>query len=190
MANNLIYGAGINDADYSVRKSINGKRVFCHFYARWYDMLKRCYSKKYHKSQPTYAGCSVSDDWLVFSNFKRWMEQQDWRGKELDKDVLVKGNRVYSNDTCCFIPSKLNRFVRSFASSARYDGVSFHKNEKRFEAKIRNPFTGKRESLGYFANEDSALKACRKKKLEIAKQFAFNESNEKIKNAIINFFGE
>lgn len=50
------------------------------------------------------SGCSVCEEWLTFSNFKRWMEQQDYEGKALDKDLLVSQNKTYSSETCVFVP--------------------------------------------------------------------------------------
>ena len=106
----LVYGVGINDADYVVQKwetigYVNGKQKqkliwICPYYSAWKSMLKRCYSSKYQDKRPTYKGCSVSDEWLTFSVFKVWMEKQDWEGKQLDKDLLFEGNKIYSADTC------------------------------------------------------------------------------------------
>ena len=83
----LVYGAGINDADYVVNKLetigyVNGaqKRKLiwaCPYYRAWADMLKRCYSAKFQESRPTYAGCTVSAEWLKFSNFRAWIEKQE-----------------------------------------------------------------------------------------------------------------
>ena len=95
----LVYGVGINDADYSVAKTevighVDGKRKQkrvwgCPYYEVWANMLKRCYSAKCQGKQPTYKGCSVSEEWLRFSNFGRWMEVQDFEGKQLDKDLAI-----------------------------------------------------------------------------------------------------
>jgi len=100
----LVRGVGVNDANYNV----HGKEGRCPFYTKWYDMLKRCYSSRFHKQYPSYIGCSVCPEWHYFSKFRLWMENQKWEGLELDKDILVKGNKVYSPDTCCFIPKAIN----------------------------------------------------------------------------------
>ena len=100
----LVHGVGVNDANYNV----HGKEGRCPFYTKWYDMLKRCYSSRFHKQYSSYIGCSVSPEWCYFSKFRLWMENQKWEGLELDKDILVKGNQVYSPDTCCFIPQAIN----------------------------------------------------------------------------------
>ena len=77
----LVYGIGINDADYAVTEwetiEVNGKRKKklvwgCPYYRTWKDMLRRCYSTKFQETNPTYIGCSVSDEWLTFSVFKSW----------------------------------------------------------------------------------------------------------------------
>ena len=87
-ANNLslsmrkpIYGVGINDANYTVQPTINGKIVICPFYTKWTGMLKRCYSPQYQEKHPTYVECTVTSEWLFFSVFKSWMANQDWKNK-------------------------------------------------------------------------------------------------------------
>lgn len=92
---------GINDADYKVG-------THCMFYRTWHSMLKRCYNPTMLKNNPTYVGCSVAPEWLLFSNFKKWMELQNWQGKQLDKDLLVPGNKVYGPSTCIFVSHKVN----------------------------------------------------------------------------------
>lgn len=109
--NALIYGIGINDADYTVNPRVRGKHVICPFYSAWKSMLLRCYSKGHLKKCPTYAGCSVSKEWLLFSNFKAWMETQDWRGMVLNKSILIPGNKLYSADACVFVSRGLNQIL-------------------------------------------------------------------------------
>lgn len=103
----LIHGVGINDAGYNISISTrlpNGRRQEqrCPYYKRWVNMLTRCYSKAEQARNPCYIGCVVCPEWLTFSNFKRWMEQQDWKGKELDKDKHGDG-KLYSPTTCEFL---------------------------------------------------------------------------------------
>jgi hypothetical protein len=103
-----VHGVGINDADYEIHPTINGKKAMCKYYRSWHSMLERCYSKKVQARQPAYKGCTVCDEWLTFSNFKSWMIKQEWQGKALDKDIRVKGNKVYSPETCMFVTAKEN----------------------------------------------------------------------------------
>ena len=117
----LVNGVGVNDADYVVEKLettgyVNGKQKqklvwYCPHYRAWRGMLSRCYSAKYQEKQPTYIGCSVSEEWLTFSNFKAWMEKQKWEGMHLDKDLLIEGNKIYSADTCVFVSPLVNTFI-------------------------------------------------------------------------------
>lgn len=98
-----VFGVGTNDADYLTNPTINGKQTKCSIYRTWQSMLMRCYSDKFQAKHPTYTGCSVCDEWLTFSSFRRWMIAQNWQGKQLDKDIRVNGNKVYSPETCCFV---------------------------------------------------------------------------------------
>ena len=180
--NRLVQGVGINDADYVTEKkeTINGKYVrvwICPFYRTWTNMLERCYSEKYHQRQPTYKGCKVCDEWLIFSNFKKWMEQQDWEGKQLDKDLLVEGNKVYSPNTCIFVDHKINSFVidRAASRGEYMIGVHWDKYANKFIAQCGNPFTSKPEYLGLFADELEAHLTWKARKHKLACQLADSE---------------
>ena len=178
----LVYGVGINDADYNTHKYIteDGKCKLvwrCPYYQRWKTMLKRCYSDKYQSINPTYLGCSTCDDWLTFSRFKAWMENQDWECKQLDKDLLIEGNKVYSPDTCIFVLQIVNVFTID-SGAARGDymlGVCWDKGTGKFLSRCCNPFTGKREHLGRFTNEIEAHLAWKTRKHELACQLADSE---------------
>lgn len=167
----LVYGVGIKDVDYKVQPVdlITGKQVACPYYQKWRDMLARCYSEKAQERRPTYKGCTVCTEWLTFSNFKDWMEKQNWKGRQLDKDLLNSENKSYSPDTCVFVSSTLNKFVTDHGN-AKGDymiGVSFHKPTKKFKSQCNNPLTNKKEYLGYFTSELSAHQAWKKRKLEL-----------------------
>lgn len=151
-----IYGVGINDADYVTNLRIDGKKYTCTYYNRWYNMLKRCYSPAYLSNHPTYKGCIVCDDWLLFSNFKKWMKLQDWQGKELDKDLKIKGNKIYSPISCCFVPSSVNKLFTNSAG-IRGDhpiGVCFYKQNGKYMSKLS--INSKSVHLGYFDTPESA----------------------------------
>ena len=196
----LVFGVGINDADYVVQKKVtigyvNGVRKqrivwMCPYYQAWTDMLKRCYSTKFQERWPTYKGCSVSDEWLTFSNFKRWMESQDWEGKQLDKDILFSGNKVYSEETCVFVTSTVNSFtIDCGASKGEYKiGVSWHKAGNKFQSHVSNPFTKKREYLGLFIEELEAHNAWLKRKLELATLLAADQTDERVAIALIELY--
>ena len=139
----LVFGVGVNDSDYHTRREPGIGA--CLFYARWGDMLRRCYGPR----EPSYADCSVSDEWLLFSNFKSWMTSQDWVGRELDKDLRVPGNKVYSSDTCLFIDGKVNNVFKKPPRKTNLPvGVSHGKRAGSFQSQCR--MGGKPKHLGYF----------------------------------------
>lgn len=103
------YGVGyIGEGAYK----ISFKRVFYPHYIYWRTMMKRCYSDHFHTQFPTYKDCSVVKDWHNFQNFAKWYDENYYEiGEEmmhLDKDILVKGNKVYSPETCVFVPQSIN----------------------------------------------------------------------------------
>lgn len=153
----LVYGVGINDKkDYWDTKE----------YFLWNDMLRRCYSKSFHLRKPTYAECTVSENFKSFSFFYDWCQKQVGfknEGWELDKDILIKGNKIYSEDTCVFVPSEINSILIS-CKRARGDmpvGVSYHKRVKKYQSRVR--IGGGRLFLGYF---DCPIKAFNRYKEE------------------------
>ena len=194
--NKLVYGVGVNDLGYRVHvkewvTKNGGKRIqksvfLCKYYAVWKNMLKRCYSKKYLESKPSYIGTSVCNEWLYATAFKKWMEQQDWHGKCLDKDIIVPGNRLYSPDTSAFVLNATNLFViASDASRGDYPiGVCLFKRTGKYRALCGNTFSGKLEHLGYFLTQEEAHEAWRKRKHELAQLVAAEESDIRVVEAL------
>jgi hypothetical protein len=184
MPKKLLFGECVNDSDDLVFSSVS--KLKCEYYKRWYHMLIRCYSKKYQEKMPTYIGCTVCEEWKAFSNFKEWMKRQDWQGKHLDKDIIVKGNKIYSPETCAFVEPATNTFTTdgSAARGGQPIGVSLHKRCKSYDAHCRDPFLKKLVHLGCFSNPIAAHEACRKKKHELACRLAENETDERVAKAL------
>lgn len=182
----LIFGVGINDADYCLNKKIDGKHIVCRFYSTWRDMIRRCRDVKYHAKYPTYIGCYVCEDWLTFSNFKAWMQTQDWQGKELDKDILFAGNKAYSPETCAFVDSMTNSFTLDCgASKGEWPvGVHFRNDTFKFRAYCNNPFTKKMNHLGQYDCPNQAHEAWKKRKHEISCQLADLQSDSRVAQAL------
>ena len=136
--------------------SVNGKLTSA--YGTWKNMLRRCYDPKYQAGKPTYIGCSVHPDWHNFQNFAEWFEKQYFATCwDLDKDLITEGNKIYSVDTCVFIPQQLNKLLTD-SGNARGDlpqGVSRHR--KGYLAHLR--IDGKRHSLGTHATPEEAHQA-------------------------------
>lgn len=139
----------------------------------WRSMISRCYSESYLRVKPTYRVCSVADDWHNFQNFARWYKEnypKDSGEYHLDKDLLIVGNKIYSPESCIFIPQWLNSFM-SGAMAIRGDwpiGVSFSKSHRKFESYCN--YMGKRKHLGLHATPESAHLAWKMCKLEIAEK--------------------
>lgn len=148
----------------------------------WTGMLQRCYCPKYQSLKPSYIGCSVSDFFKKYDNFHVWCENQvgfDNIGWHLDKDILVKGNKVYSEDVCVFVPQEINS---AFTTSKRIRGetligLRLDKRSGKFQARLSRG--GKSVSLGYFDTELEGFKVYKE-----AKEVYLKELAEKWKGAI------
>lgn len=128
-----VHGVGINDSGYDVNPIINGKRVLCPIYQKWSSMIARCYSEAGNK--PTYKNVTVCDEWLLFSNFKKWIETQDYIGKDLDKDVVNPSNKVYSPDNCVLISHHVNSLLLDCGAARGKLPIGVTKNWNKYEAK-------------------------------------------------------
>lgn len=182
----LIYGVGVNDAEYAISNIIDGNFFACHFYQTWKSMIERCFSKKYQKKYPSYINCTMDESWLVFSNFKAWMIKQEWQGKELDKDILIQGNKHYSPKACLFVTNTINSLLLDCGSSrGKYKlGVSFDKRRNNFKSRLK--IKCKEVYLGCFDTEEEASEAYKKAKYKYIKEIAI-EQDEPLRSALLKF---
>lgn len=128
------------------------------FYQRWAGMLTRGHSENFKLKYPSYRDKYVIEDWRRLSIFKAWMEIQNWKGLELDKDILVKGNKEYGPQTCCFVPQRINSLLTG-ADSSRGEfpiGVTLQPRKKndKYLAKIKKE--GKPFEIGLFNTPEEA----------------------------------
>lgn len=173
MPKRLVQGFGVNDADYAVNPiGPDGKRLRCPFYRTWNRMLERAYDPKLHARQSTYIDVTVCEEWRSFMAFRAWMMEQDWEGKQLDKDILVPGNKVYSPETCVFVAPQVNKLLTdSAAKRGKWPiGVHLHKRDAKFISKINE--NGENRFLGYFHSPHEAHLAWRKEKVRIVRKAA------------------
>ena len=174
-----VHGVGIVGTKYPIR--VNG--VITKEYYLWKDMLQRCYNGAFKKKRPTYEGCEVSDDFKSYEYFYEWYHKQIGFGNQgwhLDKDLLVKGNKVYSESTCVFLPSEINSLlIKCTASRGKHlIGVSWNKKAKAFIARVAKNKGGS-EHLGCFNTEIEAFNAYKK-----AKECFIKEQANKFKSQI------
>ena len=174
-----VYGVGMLGTKYP--PSISGRNT--KEYGLWKSMLERCYSDTYKKQRPTYEGCEVSDKFKSYEYFYEWCHSQvgfGVEGFELDKDLLIKGNKVYSENSCVFIPQEINSLLvkRTASRGEHLIGVHWCKTHKAFVAQVRKN-KGKQEYLGYFKTEVEAFNA-----YKVAKENFIKEQAEKWKGKI------
>ena len=167
-----VCGVGILGTKYPTK--VNGGNT--KEYVLWKHMLQRCYSDVYKKKKPTYESCEVSDNFKYYEYFYDWCQNQIGfgnKGWQLDKDLLIKGNKIYSENTCIFIPQEINSLlIKSEASRGEHlIGVHWSKTSKAFVATV-NRNKGKREHLGCFKTEIEAFNAYKKAKGSFVKEQA------------------
>ena len=165
---------------------VNGNRL--KEYNLWQALLSRCYCDKFHIKCPTYKDCSVSDNFKYYPYFKEWCNNQigfnvlDDKGNhfELDKDLLIKGNKVYSEDACCFIPREINvALIYNQTKKGNHPiGVSYSKVNNKFVVYVKKG-EGSREYLGYFEDASVAFLAYKASKEAYLKELA-NKWKDKI----------
>lgn len=148
-------------------------------YITWKSMIERCYSERSLKINPTYIGCTVTPEWHNFQNFAKWFQDNYYEIEgeimNLDKDILINGNKIYSPDTCVFTPHSINMlFVQKERKSNNIPtGVSFSKRFKKFVVKCQS------KTIGYFRTIDDAFVAYKTCKEKLIKQKA-EDYKEKI----------
>ena len=167
-----VYGVGVLGTKYPSK--ING--VLTKEYDLWRSMLKRCYSDAYKKKNPTYIDCEVSNKFKSYEYFYEWCHSQIGFGNEgwqLDKDLLVKGNKIYSENTCVFIPKEINSLLvkREALRGKHLIGVYWDKTNKAFKARVCKNKGGS-EHLGLFNTELEAFNAYKQAKEAFVKEQA------------------
>lgn len=181
-----IYDRGyIGEGEYKAIKRNTNK---C--YIVWNGMLRRCHDKEYHKKEPTYVGCAIYDEWLNFQNFAKWYDKNYYEINNermaLDKDILIKGNKLYSPETCIFVPQRINSL---FTSRRNFRGelpIGVYYRNKKFWARC-NDGSGKDIYLGNFNNKIDAFNAYKEYKEKLIRQVAEEYKNkipEKLYNAM------
>lgn len=151
------------------RYIVKDNKVTLKYYLLWSEVLKRCYNKKRLEKRPNYGGCTVVEEWHNFQNFAQWTENnykpeymEKWC---LDKDILQKGNRIYSPETCCFVPNEINvLFTKNQINRGEFPiGVSYNKVYGKYSAIL---------DKGYYDTELEAFQAYKTAKEQHIKEVA------------------
>jgi len=182
----LLQGVGVNDADYSVTATINGTRTMCPYYRTWHNMIHRCYNPNYKRVNITYEDCTVYEDWHLFSTFSEWMCGQDWKDKVLDKDLLVRGNKIYSPNTCIFLRPEINSLlIEGHKARGNYlSGVTRYKGKGSYLAAISKGTSINNNNIGSFPTEVEAHNAWRLAKSKQLYDAANNEVDVRVQKAL------
>ncbi len=173
----LVYGVGVSEAGMFARSfRVNGKKVRTKEYQLWHNMLKRCYSEGHQQYRQTYTGCSVSEGFKNFQHFAEWCQTQigfGLDGYHLDKDILQRGNKVYSEDTCVFVLHNINSLlIKRDALRGNYPiGVSWKHSKQKYRAQC-NDGTGNQVHLGLFTTPEAAFEAYKPFKEALIKRIA------------------
>ena len=183
-----VYGIGVVGTKYPI--TVNG--VQTKEYDLWKGMLRRCYSDSFKKGCPTYEGCEVSENFEYYEYFYEWCHKQIGfynEGWQLDKDLLVKGNKVYSENTCVLLPSDINALlVKSDKTRGKFlIGVTFHKKLNKFSAQCNTHLA---KHIGYFDTEVEAFEAYKQAKENHLKEVAEKWKDRidiKAYNALMNY---
>ena len=167
--NNIIHKVGNRGDDKSlIEENLKTYQVWC-------SMLQRCYSPRSEYMKRNYKDCEVSDYFKIFPQFLEW-----WKMKsegisvdlQLDKDILIKGNRLYSETTCTLVPRDVNMLlIKRDKARGKYPiGVTYCKKAKRYKAQFSkfNIIT----HLGFYDDIEGAFLAYKQAKEDYIKEVA------------------
>ena len=169
----LVANVGINDVEFVVQPRINGKQI-CHpLYKIWKGMLERCFDGPFSELHSTYVGVTCSETFKSLKLFSLWALSAGYKPTmQLDKDLLDRSSKLYSEDTCIFIPQNINIFITLKKVSELPFGVSLGRNKvTNYIAQIS--IGDRKVHLGSFNTKEEAHQAWQKAKLEQAIAFNF-----------------
>lgn len=160
-----IMGVGTNDYN----GKISDNPMIKHAYDVWSGVLQRCYPRTIHKKTKSIEGSKVCDEWTLFSNFLNWYKENypqhlvDQGVKlVMDKDLLSGDDKLYSPDTCVFLPMPVNQFIgqrKSWGETGHTGVYPVHNRRVGFMARIKPFKSNQRKYLGYFSTIEDASQA-------------------------------
>ena len=192
------YGVGyVGEGKYKASENRKHTRT----YIIWKNMLRRCYSEKEHKKQPTYIDCKVCEEWHNFQNFARWFNENyyeiEGERMELDKDILFKHNKIYSPETCVFVPETINLLFTKRQNDRGKSVIGTTPKNGKYIARcsIINLKTGKskQEYLGCYETQEKAFevyKYYKEKNIKEVADYYKGQIPQKLYNALYEYKAE
>ena len=182
----LVCGVGVFDAPYAKTRDKLTRKA----YRDWNNMLQRCYGKSNFPSKPAYKECVVCEEWHSFLKFREWFDENYIEGYFLDKDVLIKGNKIYSPNACCYIPSFINTLLLNCRSARGKYPIGVQKHKYGFCAKLWKQ--GKQYYIGFYKNQEDAFSAYKQAREEYIKEvaqeyFDKGEIDKRVYDALMNY---
>ena len=165
------YGKGyLGEGKYKVRE--NGKLT--DEYKIWHGVLQRCYDPKFHEKHSTYKDCTVEDYLLNFQHMGKWLEDNYYEvpGEKmcLDKDILCKGNKIYSRDTCIFVPERINLLFTKRDKSRGNSPIGATPNSSgNYQVRCHDEY-GKSIYLGTYNTKEKAFQVYKQYKEKVIKK--------------------
>lgn len=169
-----LFGVGINDIDVKVKpKDVISNPV----YTKWQRMLERSYCPKYKSKFPTYTDVRVCERWLTFSHFrcdylKLINGVEERKSFILDKDLIVKGNKIYSPEACCLLPTKINSFLTSCNTKRGSLPRGVSKRSRGHKFMVTLSCGGLNKNLGNYSTPEEAFQVYKKAKESASKVLA------------------
>ena len=190
-----LYGHGyLGEGKYTATE--NGKHT--DEFIIWHNMLMRCYDPKYQEKHTTYRGCKVEDYLLNFQHMCEWLENNYYEipGEKmcLDKDILCKGNKIYSRETCIFVPQKINTLFIKCNKSRGKDPIGVYQLPSgNYQAYCNNGY-GKYIYLGIYSTKEEAFRVYKQYKEKVIKDVIDSYEGEipepfysRLKEAMYNY---
>lgn len=174
---------GVSNSVYSVKNERS--------YRVWSNLLLRTIDNPLKKYFPAYKNCELCEEWKEYANFKAWYDNPIngyINGYDLDKDILSNGRKLYSPDTCCFIPKHLNFLIRN---KTKKDGLpnGVYKNSRGYQSRFYyygEKFLKQHNTIEEAEKEYKRIKSKYIKK-EAEKLYSKNLITEKVYKALINY---
>jgi len=172
----------IGEGKYKINNT-NGKHS--NEYSKWAYMFTRCYNENERENNPTYKNAIICDEWHCYQSFAKWYEENYYQVENelmvLDKDILYKGNKVYSPETCIFVPERINvLFVKNDARRGDYPiGVSWYKESSKYMSNYSKIEGGKKvqKYLGLYTSSKKAFEVYKQNKEKYIKEVAEEYKN-------------